>query len=358
VSLRPVWKEARRILCVRLDSMGDVLMTTPAIAALRAAGPRITLLTSSAGALVAGLVPDIDDVIRYDAPWMKATPPRRDAAADSALIQRLTERRFDAAVIFTVYSQDPLPAALTCFLAGIPLRLAHCRENPYQLLTDWVPDPEPTREIRHEVRRQLDLVASAGFAVQGEHLRLCVPLPARSRVQRLLRSADLPSRWVLVHPGSTAASRRYPPEHFAAAAAALSLRCGHDIVFSGSEADVPLVEDIRERMRCPSRSFAGKLDVAELAALIEATPLFIGNNSGPAHIAAAVGTPLVDLYALTNPQHTPWSAASRVLYQDVPCKYCYRSVCPEGHHACLRGVTPERVVEAAMELLEGRAAPR
>ncbi len=357
MSRSAAWREARRVLCVRLDAMGDVLMTTPAIAALRAAGPHLTLLTSSAGAAVAELVPDVDEVIRYDAPWLKATPPRESAAADSAMIRRLAAGRFDAAVIFTVYSQDPLPAALTCFLAGIPLRLAHCRANPYQLLSDWVPDPEPSALLRHEVRRQLDLVASAGFSVRDERLRLCVPAPARSRVQRLLDSADVPpQRWVLVHPGASAASRRYPPEHFAAAARALSLRTAHDIVFSGSDGEVALVEDIRRRMGGPSRSFAGALELAELAALIEAAPLLIGNNSGPAHIAAAVGTPVVDLYALTNPQHTPWLTPSRVLYQDVPCKYCYRSVCPEGHHACLRGLPPERVVEAAAELLEAGAA--
>src|SRR5207302_7487370 len=88
-----------------------------------------------------------------------------------------------------------------------------------------------------------------------------------------------------------------------------------------------------------------------LGALIALAPLLISNNTGPVHVAAAVGTPVVDLYALTNPQHTPWAVPSRVLSYDVPCKYCYKSVCPEGHHDCLRRVTPDAVVEAACELL-------
>ena len=79
--------------------------------------------------------------------------------------------------------------------------------------------------------------------------------------------------------------------------------------------------------------------------------MLISNNTGPFHIAAAVGTPVVDLYALTNPQHTPWMVASRVLYQDVPCKFCYKSICPEGHHHCLSLVAPETVVQAASELM-------
>jgi ADP-heptose:LPS heptosyltransferase len=101
----------------------------------------------------------------------------------------------------------------------------------------------------------------------------------------------------------------------------------------------------------PSLSLAGELDLAELAALIGRAPLLVSNNTGPVHIAASLGTPVVDLYALTNPQHTPWGVPSRVLNHDVPCKYCYKSVCPEGHHDCLRLVAPGRVVAAAVELL-------
>lgn len=96
---------------------------------------------------------------------------------------------------------------------------------------------------------------------------------------------------------------------------------------------------------------AGETDLAELAALLAQAPLLIANNSGPVHVAAAVGTPVVDLYALTNPQHTPWMTPDRVLSHDVSCKDCYQSVCPEGHHACLRAIAPERVLEAARELL-------
>src|SRR5947209_8626024 len=152
------WKDARNVLCVRLDTLGDVLMTTPAIRALKESRPgrSITLLTSPAGAEVARLVPEIDDVIVYDAPWMKSAAPRESSAPEYAMIERLREGGFDAAAIFTVYSQNPVPAAFLCYMAGIPLRLAHCHENIYRLLTDRVPDPEPQKLIRHEVRRQLD----------------------------------------------------------------------------------------------------------------------------------------------------------------------------------------------------------
>jgi ADP-heptose:LPS heptosyltransferase len=86
--------------------------------------------------------------------------------------------------------------------------------------------------------------------------------------------------------------------------------------------------------------------------VLKAAPLLISNNTGPVHIAAAMGTPVVDIYALTNPQHTPWMTPNRVLNFDVPCKYCYKSICPEGHHDCLRKVPPEAVVRAGEELLK------
>jgi ADP-heptose:LPS heptosyltransferase len=108
-------------------------------------------------------------------------------------------------------------------------------------------------------------------------------------------------------------------------------------------------------MAAPSFSLAGRLRLEELAALLDLAPLLIANNTGPVHVAAAVGTPVVDLYALTNPQHTPWAVPSRVLFHDVPCKYCYKSVCPEGHHHCLRLVPPNAVVRAAGELLRETA---
>lgn len=355
------WRNAGHVLCIRLDAMGDLLMTTPALRAVRegAGDRRVTLLTSPSAAEAAALVPWIDEVLVYDAPWMKATAVRSDPGPDFAMIDRLRRARFDAAVIFTVYSQNPLPAAMLAYLAGIPLRLAHCRENPYQLLTDWVAESEPEHLVRHEVRRQLDLVAAVGMTTADERMAIRIPDRAQKRVERLLTARGLEGQdgWVAIHPGSTAASRRYAPEGFAAAARRLVRDHGLRVVFTGAPAERALIEAIRQDMQdAPSLSLAGELDLAELAALIARAPLLVSNNTGPVHLAASVGTPIVDLYALTNPQHTPWSVPHRVLNHDVPCKYCYKSICPEGHHDCLRLVRPEQVVQAAVELLGSRPA--
>jgi lipopolysaccharide heptosyltransferase II len=358
------WAAVRRVLCVRLDTIGDVLMTTPAIRAVResAADRAVTLLTSPSGASIARLVPVIDDVLVYEAPWLKATAPRLDAELDIAMIDELRSRAFDAAIVFTVFSQSALPAALLCYLADIPLRLAHARENPYQMLSTWIPDPEPETGIRHEVERQLALVEKVGCRTSNTSLALQVPVESRRRVQHLLESYTLgPGRpWVLVHPGATAASRRYPPDRFGAAVRQIARATGAAALVTGDGSERDLVDEVCRSAGGAVHPLAGSLSLADMAALVDAAPLLITNNTGPAHMAAALGTPVVDLYALTNPQHTPWQVPSRVLSHDVPCRNCFKSVCPAGHHACLLGISPADVALAALELLrQPRAlAPR
>ncbi|MES2991910.1 MAG: glycosyltransferase family 9 protein [Pseudomonadota bacterium] len=358
------FRGASNVLAVRLDNLGDVLMTTPALTALAADGRRrVTLLASRAGAALAARVPAVAEVLSFDAPWVagRAGDPR----AERALIDALAARCFDAAVIFTVCTQSALPAALFCRLAGISLRLAHARENPYALLTDWVRETDVVGPgMRHEVRRQLDLLAAVGIPARDEGLVFRVDPADHERARRALAAAGgAPERpWIVVHPGSTAASRRYPAERFGLAAAQIAAQCGAQIVFSGGPDDAEACAQAQRAMDAASASpgpaagasrpahiaLAGALDLGALGALIAGARVLVCNNSGPAHIAAAVGTPSVVLYALTNPQHTPWQAPTRVLNREVACRDCLKSVCPEGHHACLLGVPPDAVADAAL----------
>jgi lipopolysaccharide heptosyltransferase II len=346
-------RDVRNVLAVRLDSIGDVLMTTPAVRALRSTPDRrVTMLTSTAGAEVARLIPEIDRVLVYDAPWMKASRARIDARSDLETIERLRGERFDAAAIFTVYSQNPQPAAMLCYLADIPRRLAHSREPAYGLLTERLAEPEPEQLVRHEVQRQLDLVAAVGCRTPDRSLSIRIGPEALERADAALDATELDrgGPWAVVHPGASAPSRRYPADAFATAASELSATYGWQIVLSGGPGDRHVVEDVRTQMNTRAFVLPEDLDLEGLAAVLQRAPLLIANNSGPAHLAAAVGTPVVNLYALTNPQHAPWGVESRVLYRDVPCRFCYASVCPEGHHGCLRDVPPGEVVSAALEL--------
>jgi lipopolysaccharide heptosyltransferase II len=369
----PHWQNVRRLLAVRLDNMGDVLMTTPALAAIHDSlpGVQITLLTSPAGAAVAPHLPMLDAVWSFTAPWVQheTDPPdsARPGRDEVALVGRLADGGFDAAVIFTVCTQSALPSALLCRMAGIGLRAAYCRENPYQLLTDWLPEidrvvPGATQEeqqhlARHEVLRQLALVAALGLHTVDDRLRFAVLEDDRQSLARKLRAAGIAAGtpYAVVQPGASAESRRWPAGYFGAAAHDIAAG-GCAVVFSGNSAETALVEQALEVMALPAVSLAGRLSLGELGALIEGARVLVANNSGAAHLGAALGTPVVDLYALTNPQHTPWRVESRVLNHDVPCRWCLKSVCPQLHHDCLRQVQPQQVASAALELMRRPAA--
>jgi lipopolysaccharide heptosyltransferase II len=355
------WRDARRVLAVRLDAMGDLLMTTPALAAIKHSlpGAALTLLTSPAGAALRPHLPLVDEWIVHDAPWVKNDRPAAPDA-DLRLLQTLRDGAYDAAVVFTVCTQSPLPAALLCRLANIPLRTAYCRENPYALLSHWQPEPDTDiARARHEVQRQLDLVGAVGWRTPDARLRFALRDADADSLAAKLRLAGLApgAHCVVVHVGATAASRRYPAERFGLAAQAIAARSGCAVLFTGSAGEQPLIAQAQAAMRAPSISLAGALSLGELGALIAQASLLVSNNSGPVHLAAALGTPVVDLYALTNPQHTPWRVPARVLNHDVPCRNCLKSSCPHGHHDCLLQVPVQAVVDAALELLDA-ASPR
>lgn len=360
---RSAWRQARRMLLVRLDNLGDMLMTTPAFAAVRESLPqaRLTLLAAPGNAGLLPHLPMLDEAIAFHAPWVKAGATALQGepvgATERDLVDRLRHAAFDAAIIFTVCTQTALPAALLCRLAGIPRVLAHTHERAYGLLSDEVRDTDVIAAgMRHEVRRQLDLVAHVGLRTADERLRFALGDADRQSARQLLQAAGVGQRrpYVLVHPGATAASRRYPPEALGAAAD-LMQRDGALVVFCAGPGERELLEQARAAMRSPAVVLAPPRDVGTLAALVAGAEVLVANNSAPVHLAAATGTPVVDLYALTNPQHTPWQVPARVLSHDVPCRNCLQSVCSQGHHACLRGVQPHDVAAAARSLKDTQA---
>ena len=208
----PQWRSARRILVVRLDNLGDVLLTTPAIHAIKTTLPNaeITLLASPVGAQVAQLNPDIQNVIIYEAPWMDPWHNLpQNSLREYSMIATLRERRFDGAIIFTSFHQSPLPAAYLCYLAGIPLRLAASIDGPGSLLTTRHKHPE---HMMHEVERGLDLVRAIGLTTDKQDLVLQVPNAARGIIYNLLSlySVDPQQSLIVVHPGCSMPARTYP----------------------------------------------------------------------------------------------------------------------------------------------------
>ncbi|HET7093048.1 MAG TPA: hypothetical protein VFI22_06215, partial [Thermomicrobiales bacterium] len=171
----PAWRDVSNILLIRLDNLGDVLVTTPAMHAVRVGLPeaRLTLLASPVGAQAGRLDPDLDEVLVYEAPWMD--PWRQlphDPAREAAALAEIAGQRFDGAIIFTSFRQSSLPAAYLCYLAGIPLRASASIDGPGSLLTTRHKHPE---RMMHEVERGLDLVGALGFPTEPTPLVLRVP---------------------------------------------------------------------------------------------------------------------------------------------------------------------------------------
>lgn len=298
--------------------MGDVMMSTPAMEALRASfGCRITLLTSAMAAPIVPYLPCVDDVIIQSVPWVKqdgADVPQET----NALVQRLQQGGYDGAIIFSVFSQSVLPTALVLYLAGIPLRLAYCRENPYQLLTHWLPDEEPFVTLRHQVVRDLNLVRSIGARVRDDRLQVRVPPDAweTTRVKLQTQGFNPERPWVLVHPGVSESRREYPLAHWQALVRQLSDRYAIQVVVSGALRDVELSQAVAQGIR-GVYPLAGVLAIGEFIALVQQAPLVITVNTVTAHLAAATHTPVVVLYAMTNPQHFPWKVPGRVFLFQV-----------------------------------------
>jgi ADP-heptose:LPS heptosyltransferase len=335
-----------RTLAVRLDGDGDVLLAGPAIRALaRAFGP-VDLLASPAGASAGRLLPRVDDVLVYDAPWSGYAPPPLDPSALTGLVRTLAARGYDRAVVFTSFHQSPLPAALVARMAGIPCVAADCEDYPGSLLDVR----HRRRSDVHEVTAALDLVAAAGAHPapgDGGTLAVVPDLPEPP--------IDLPrDGFVVVHPGASVPSRAMFPDHARGIVAALH-DAGRDVVVTGGAGELDLAG-----AACTGSSVnaAGRTNLAQLGALLRRAGCVVVGNTGPAHLAAAVGTPVVSLFSPVVPAQrwAPFGVPAVVLGdQSAPCARTRARECPAPGHPCLSGVDPADVV-LAVEKLAGAAA--
>lgn len=299
--------------------MGDLIMTTPALKALKETlHCHVTVLTSTMAQSIVGYIPVIDDVIIRDLPWIKSNTAT--AGADLLeLAALLRSYQFDGAIIFTVYSQSALPAALLTMMAGIPLRLAYSRENPYDLLTHWLPDKEPYSFVQHQVKRDLALAAVTGAFINDDRLLLAVNGQDRQRMQNKLKEISIdPSKGYLIfHPGVSEEKRKYPLQHWITLGKKLQ-HTGLSILLTGTAKEKELTGAIAAGIGDNATDVAGRFTTGEFIALTAGAAGVVSVNTATIHIAAACETPVVVLYALTNPQHTPWKVCGQVFPYNVP----------------------------------------
>jgi ADP-heptose:LPS heptosyltransferase len=355
------------VLVARLDSDGDVLLAGPAVRAVATGADRVVLLAGPRGAAAARLLPGVDEVLVWHCPWIDAHPQPVDPASVHGLVEQVRARGFDRALVLTSFHQSPLPLALLLRLAGVPWLGATSEDFPGSLLDLRHRLPA---EGLHEAQRQLQLAEAAGFALPpGDHggLQVRRPLPCTTPLTSTLPGRRTSARdgrtppgrgggeapYVVVHPGASVPARAPSPQWAAALVDAL-VDAGSRVVVTGGPGE-------RELTRAVARDVAldlgGATDLAGLADVLDRAAAVVVGNTGPAHLAAAVGTPVVSLFAPVVPAERwrPWGVSSILLGDpSAACALTRAKDCPVPGHPCLDGIPVQDAV-AAVSLLS--AAP-
>jgi ADP-heptose:LPS heptosyltransferase len=333
------------VLVVRLDSMGDMLICGPAIRAMAVGADRLIVLAGPLGAAAAALLPGVDAVETWASPWILNPAPAVDPADIAELVDRIRALQVTEAIILTSFHQSPLPTALLLRMAGVSRIAAHSEDYPGSLLDQRLtepPDgPEPVR--------MLALAAAAGYPpAAGDDGRLALrrPLPPVD--------VGIGERFVVVHPGTSAPARAYPADRWALAVNELS-RNGWSIAVTGSHGDAELTSVVAAGA-APGATvvdLAGRLSLAELAAVIDRARVAVVANTGPAHLAAAVGTPVVSLFAPVVPalRWAPYGVPTVLLGdQQAACRATRATRCPVPGHPCLTSITGAEIAAAVASL--------
>lgn len=324
----------------RLDNDGDVLLAGPAVRAVAAGAEMVTFLCGPRGRQAAELLPGVDNIMQWCAPWIDPEPPPIDPEDIGAFVKDISARQPDVAIVLASFHQSPLPLALLLRQAGVPWIAAISVDYPGSLLDvrhrvpDGIPEPE----------RALSLVEAAGFALpvgDDGRLRLRQPLPDL----RLLHGD-----YVVVHPGASVPARAWSADRCAEAVQALT-GAGHRVVVTGSDSEQALTAQVAGTCGV---DLGGRTSFAQLAAVLAGAKVVVVGNTGPAHLAAAVGTPVVSLFAPTVPASAwaPYGVPTVLLgQQNAPCRDSRATVCPAPGHPCLNSVTAHDVLAAVEELL-------
>lgn len=343
------------VLLARLDNTGDVLLSGPATRAAARGASRVTYLCSPAGEAAAAMLPGVDQVIVTPAPWVAADPPPLERAAVESLVERLSQMGIDQGAVLTSFHQSPLPLALLLRMAGVGTIAAVSTDYPGSLL-----DHRLVEQERHEVLRDLEVVAALGHdPAPGDDGRLAVALPAGTTLPRPLRRRLAPdARYVVVHPGASVPARAWGAERMRELVGVL-VRSGRLVVVTGAAHEAELTSFVAGGEGAVDAG--GATTLAQLALVLAGSDAVVTGNTGPAHLAAAVGTPVVSIFAPTVPalRWRPW-AVEHVLLGDqaISCAGCRARQCPREGHPCVEGVGVDQV-EAALDSLvdPAREAP-
>jgi heptosyltransferase-2 len=344
----PRERSAPRRILVRLPNwVGDALMATPALRALRCAHPGAEI-SVAAGASFASLLRGLGSVDH----WL--ANEGRGARALVRHARALAAGRFDWAVLLP----DSAHVALAPWLARVPVRAGYARDPLRRALLTCAlapPQSEGKRLPISMIERYLRITRALGCADAGQALDLPLDAGAAERVAKRLALAGVGEAepLVVVTPGASfGASKLWPPEHFAAACVGLREARGLRAVLAPGPGEEVVARAIAARAGAPTLVLDEPVTtLSELAALIARAKLLLTNDTGPRQMAVALGTPVISLLGPTDPRHTAHLLErQRVLREPVECSPCHLKVCPIDHR-CMRRLAPERVLAAAAELL-------
>lgn len=335
----------RKILLIRLRRIGDVVMTTPAVAALKKSLPLASLayiIEEPYRRLVEGN-PHLDRVI--------SLPSKQGFLAFLRFIQKLRSERYDVLIDF---HGGPRAAQIALFTRA-RLKIGYELKGKGSFYHIRLPRSPRGGGYIHSVENHFNLVGALGLTI-AESLPLELP-PARPEekesINRFWLQNDLDRiRVVVLHIGAGNIFRDWGTENLAALADLLSRIPGVKVILIGALADKVREEEIRQKVRRPLLSLVGMLNLIELFELIGRASLFVGPDSGPMHIAAAARTPIVALFGPTLPEHfAPWQANATLISKQLDCRPCRQRRCLTGDFRCLRGIRPEEVYDACLSYL-------
>lgn len=319
--------------------IGDAVMATPALGAIRETFPEahVTIVANPLVAELFSFHPDCDQVIRFD-----KRSNHGGASGFWRFCRSLRPERFDLAVLF----QNAFEAAVMAVLAGIPRRVGYRTDGRGLLLTAGVPAVDKKHGLHH-VDYYLQMLDKLGIDSGDGYLRLALTGEEKSRAAERLGSGP----WIAVNPGASyGAAKRWFPERFAAVADGLSAEFGVSVVLTGGPGEMEIGRDIEKSMKIAPLNLIGRTSVRELMAVLAQCRLVVTNDSGPMHIAAAFGVPIVAVFGPTDHTTTsPRAENCRIVRSAVDCAPCMLRECPTDHR-CMTGVTADAVLAAAREL--------
>ncbi|WP_051092406.1 lipopolysaccharide heptosyltransferase II [Geopsychrobacter electrodiphilus] len=331
----------RKIMVRVTNWVGDAVMGTVEMMALRSSFPDAEIVIV-ANPLVAELFSDhpaCDRVLIHDRKGL-----HRGVFGHMKMVLALRREQFDLAVLL----QKAAGAALLAFLARIPRRMGFSSDGRKLLMTHTIPFD---REIWAMHRVQQYRALFAAFGIDGGDGRLCLGVTPGE--QGWAEGQLGGGNWLAINPGAAFGSaKRWVPERFAAVADRLCQQYGFSVVLTGGPAEIEIGLAIEQAMSHKPQNLIAKTSVRQLVAVIDRCGLMVSNDSGPMHVAAALGTPVVAIFGPTDHTKThPWCDHYRVVRHPVDCAPCMLKVCPIDH-PCMEGVTTEMVVEAACALLD------